>query len=122
MFDIAASAYHAVEDTRMCRNIKLLYNFQPPATDGEIRASALQYVRKVSGMRTPSKANEAAFTRAVEAITEITRGLLLRELETGAAPRDRAVEQQRARERGRKRAARIRATLAAEASGEANAD
>ena len=95
----------------MCRNIKLLYNFEPPATREEIEASALQYVRKVSGMRKPAKANAAAFERAVREITAITERLLLEELETNAGPRDREVEKARAKERGRKREARMRAQL-----------
>lgn len=98
----------------MCRNIKLLYNFAPPATEEEIRASALQYVRKVSGMRQPSQRNQEAFDDAVEQITEITRRLLLERLETAADPRDREQERARARERGRKREARMRAELAGE--------
>lgn len=98
----------------MCRNIKLLYNFEPPASDDEIRASALQYVRKVSGMRNPSKANQAAFEDAVDAITEITRRLLVEQLTTTADPRDREVEAERARARGRQRDERMRRTLAAE--------
>ncbi|MCB9760891.1 MAG: DUF2277 domain-containing protein [Alphaproteobacteria bacterium] len=96
----------------MCRNIKLLFNFEPPATEAEIRASALQYVRKVSGMRQPAAANQAAFDRAVEEITAITTRLLLEELDTRAAPRDREVEAQRARERGRQRDAAILARAA----------
>lgn len=87
----------------MCRNIKLLHNFEPPATEEEIRASALQFVRKVSGMRQPSQANTAAFDQAVDAITAITRQLLLEQLETNSPARDREVERERARERGRKR-------------------
>lgn len=83
----------------MCRNIKTLYNFEPPATDEEIHASALQYVRKVSGFTRPSKANEAAFDRAVLEVTRITRALV-DSLETKAAPRDRQVEAARARARG----------------------
>jgi len=98
----------------MCRNIKLLYNFEPPATEEEIRASALQYVRKVSGMRKPSQANQEAFDAAVEEITDITRRLLLEQLETSADPRDRDEERRRARERGRQREARMRAKIAAE--------
>ena len=90
----------------MCRNIKLLYNFEPPATEDEIHASALQYVRKVSGMHTPSAANRAAFERAVAEVTAVTRRLLLDELQTLAHPRDRLVEAERARERGRAREAR----------------
>lgn len=98
----------------MCRNIKLLYNFEPPATDDEIRACALQYVRKVSGMRKPSQANEAAFEAAVDGIAALTRTLLLEQLETRSPPRDREVEAARARERGRKRDAQQRARLLAE--------
>lgn len=98
----------------MCRNIKLLYNFEPPATADEIRASALQYVRKVSGMRQPAAANRAAFERAVDEVTAITTRLLLEDLSTAAAPRDRAVEAERARQRGKKRDARMRERLARE--------
>ena len=86
----------------MCRNIKTLHNFEPPATDDEIRAAALQYVRKVSGSQTPSKANEAAFARAVDEITHVTQHLLA-ELVTTASPRDRDVEAARARARAEKR-------------------
>ena len=89
----------------MCRNIKRLYNFTPPATPVEIEASALQYVRKVSGMRDPSAANREAFERAVEEITAITRRLLLEQLETTARARTREDEAERARERGRRREA-----------------
>lgn len=95
----------------MCRNIKLLYNFEPPATEEEIYASALQYVRKVSGMRKPSKQNEDAFQNAVDEITAITRRLLLDQLETQAPTRDREVERARAKERGKQREARIRAEI-----------
>ena len=70
---------------QMCRNIRTLYNFEPPATEEEIRAAALQFVRKVSGFKRPSKANEAAFHSAVEAVAEASRDLL-RSLETNAAP------------------------------------
>jgi hypothetical protein len=86
----------------MCRNIKPLFNFEPETTDPEIRASALQYVRKVSGYNKPSKANEAAFEHAVEQVSSITRQLL-DSLITEAAPRDRDVEAERARERAAKR-------------------
>ena len=96
----------------MCRNIKRLYNFEPPATEEEIHASALQYVRKVSGMSKPSGANAEAFKRAVAEITAITRRLLLEELHTAAPKRDREVEAERARERGRKREARMLEKLA----------
>jgi hypothetical protein len=86
----------------MCRNIKTLHNFEPPATEDEVRAAALQYVRKISGSTKPSKANEAAFERAVEAVAHASMRLLS-ELVTTAAPRNREVEAERARERGRKR-------------------
>jgi hypothetical protein len=75
----------------MCRNIKTLYNFSPPATEDEIRASALQFVRKLSGFTHPSKANEAAFTRAVDQVTKAAEELL-GSLVTMAPPRDREVE------------------------------
>jgi hypothetical protein len=86
----------------MCRNIKTLHNFEPPATDQEIRAAALQYVRKISGSAKPSKANEAAFERAVDEISEASTRLLS-QLVTSAAPRDREVEAARARARAQKR-------------------
>jgi len=86
----------------MCRNIKTLHNFEPPATEDEVRAAALQYVRKVSGSQKPSKANEAVFERAVEEVAAITSRLLA-ELVTAAAPRDREVEAARARARAEKR-------------------
>jgi hypothetical protein len=82
----------------MCRNIKTLYNFAPPATDDEIRASALQFVRKLSGMNSPSKANEAAFNRAVEQVSKAAHDLL-GSLVTMAPPRDRAVEAAKAKAR-----------------------
>jgi hypothetical protein len=86
----------------MCRNIKTLHNFEPPATGDEVRAAALQYVRKISGSTKPSKANETAFERAVEEVTA-TSLRLLSELVTTAAPRDREVEAARARARAEKR-------------------
>jgi hypothetical protein len=86
----------------MCRNIKTLHNFEPPATKDEVHAAALQYVRKVSGSTKPSKANEAAFERAVDEIAHVTRHLLA-ELVTTASPRDREVEAARARARAEKR-------------------
>ncbi len=86
----------------MCRNIHTLFNFEPPATEHEVRAAAEQYVRKVSGFTKPSKANEDAFGRAVDEVAEATRRLL-GELVTNAAPRDREVEAERARERAKKR-------------------
>ena len=86
----------------MCRNIKTLHNFEPRATEDEIRAAALQYVRKVSGSTKPSKVNEAAFERAVDEVAHITQHLLA-ELVTTASPRDREVEAARARARAEKR-------------------
>ncbi len=86
----------------MCRNIRTLHNFEPPATEDEVRAAALQYVRKVSGSTKPSKANELAFGRAVDEIATIT-SRLLRELVTAAPPRDRELEAARARARAEKR-------------------
>jgi hypothetical protein len=86
----------------MCRNIKTLANFEPPATDDEVHASALQYVRKISGFTRPSQANAAAFERAVAEVAEISRRLLA-ELTTTAPPRDREVEAARARARAAER-------------------
>ena len=88
----------------MCRNIKALYNFDPPATEEEIRASALQYVRKVSGFNKPSAANAEAFERAVDAVTAAS-SVLLGELTTSAAPKDREAEEAKRRERWEKRQA-----------------
>ena len=86
----------------MCRNIKTLANFEPPATDDEIRASALQFVRKLSGTSRPSRANEEAFDRAVEEVTAAARRLI-GSLTTSAPPRDRGEEARKARERSRVR-------------------
>ena len=86
----------------MCRNIRTLHNFEPPATEEEIEAAALQYVRKISGTTKPSKANEAAFARAVEEVAAASSRLLAA-LVTHAPPRDREVEAVRARERAAKR-------------------
>lgn len=86
----------------MCRNIKTLANFDPPATDDEIRASALQFVRKLSGATRPSRVNEAAFEQAVDEVTAAAR-TLVHSLHTNAQPRNRAVEIQKARERTRER-------------------
>ena len=80
----------------MCRNIKTLFNFEPPATEEEIRASALQFVRKLSGFTRPSKANEVAFDRAVEEVADVARHLIA-SLETNAPPRDREIEAAKAR-------------------------
>ena len=82
----------------MCRNIRTLHNFEPPATEGEVQAAALQYVRKVSGATKPSKANEQAFARAVAEIAAVTQRLL-DELVTAAPPRDREVEAAKAKAR-----------------------
>lgn len=86
----------------MCRNIRTLANFEPPATEDEVRAAALQFVRKLSGTTQPSRANEAAFERAVDEVTAAARRLLA-DYETRAAPRDREEEAQKARERTRQR-------------------
>jgi hypothetical protein len=86
----------------MCRNIKTLHNFEPPATEDEVRAAALQYVRKISGSTRPSKANEAAFEQAVDEVTRVSSRLLAA-LVTSAEPRNRAVEAERARERAQAR-------------------
>ena len=86
----------------MCRNIKTLFNFEPPATREEVHASALQFVRKLSGFNRPSAANAAAFNRAVADVSDIARRLL-EELETNAPARDREIEAEKARERSRAR-------------------
>ena len=86
----------------MCRNIKTLANFEPPATEDEVRASALQFVRKLSGTTRPSRVNEAAFNLAVDEVTDAARRLIA-SLHTTAAPRDREEEMRKAKERSRKR-------------------
>jgi hypothetical protein len=86
----------------MCRNIRTLFNFEPPATEDEIRASALQFVRKLSGFNKPSQANAAAFERAVEEVSDVARRLLA-SLATTAPARDRAVEAEKARARSAER-------------------
>jgi hypothetical protein len=86
----------------MCRNIRTLHNFEPPATEDEIQASALQYVRKISGSTKPSQANAEAFERAVEAVAAVTRQLLS-ELTSAAPPKDREVEAAKARARAQQR-------------------
>ena len=86
----------------MCRNIRTLANFEPPASDDEIRAAALQFVRKLSGTTRPSRANEAAFARAVDEVAAAAQRLI-QSLETMAAPRDRETEARKARERARQR-------------------
>jgi hypothetical protein len=86
----------------MCRNIKTLFNFEPPATEAEIQAASLQFVRKLSGMNKPSQANRAAFDTAVERVTAVARDLLANMI-TDAEPRDRAIEAMRAKLRAAKR-------------------
>ena len=93
----------------MCRNIKTLYNFEPPATEDEVRAAALQFVRKVSGFTSPSKANHAAFSDAVDQITAVA-DQLLRSLTTTAQPRDRVQEAEKARHRASQRFGSDRST------------
>jgi hypothetical protein len=90
------------EETTMCRNIKTLFNFEPPATEDEIQASALQFVRKLSGFNKPSQANEAAFERAVAEVSASARRLLA-SLHTHAPARDREIEAEKARERSKQR-------------------
>jgi hypothetical protein len=92
----------AREEPAMCRNIKTLFNFEPPATEDEIRASALQFVRKLSGYTHPSKANEVAFNRAVDDVTASARQLLA-SLATSQPPRDRVIEANKARARAKLR-------------------
>ncbi len=86
----------------MCRNIKTLFNFEPPATNDEVRAASLQFVRKLSGFTKPSRANEEVFERAVDEVSQIAEALLA-ELVTNAAPRDREVEAAKARARAAER-------------------
>jgi hypothetical protein len=87
----------------MCRNIRTLYNFEPPATEDEIRAAALQYVRKISGFNRPSRANAECFERAVDAVADVSRELLA-ELSTSAPPKDREREAEKRRARYRQAA------------------
>jgi hypothetical protein len=90
----------------MCRNIRTLHNFEPPATDEEVRAAALQYVRKISGSTRPSRANAEAFEQAVDEVADVSRRLLA-SLVTSAPPRDREVEAARARARADARFGRV---------------
>jgi hypothetical protein len=90
----------------MCRNIKTLFNFEPPATEDEIRAASLQFVRKLSGFNTPSKANHAAFDAAIEEVTAAASRLLV-SLETNAVPRDREIEAEKAKLRSAERFGRV---------------
>lgn len=94
------------EARRMCRNIRPLNNFAPPATDDEVRAAAMQYVRKIGGATKPSSANEEAFARAVEAVTAASRELI-DSLVTTAPPKNREIEAEKARERSRQRYAKV---------------
>ena len=89
----------------MCRNIRTLFNFDPPATDDEVRAASLQFVRKLSGFSKPSQANEAAFARAVDDVAAAAR-VMFESMSTTASPRDREVEAEKARERSRQRFSR----------------
>jgi len=86
----------------MCRNIRTLFNFEPPATEEEIRASALQFVRKISGFTNPSRANEAAFSRAVDEVSDAARRLIS-QLETTSTPKDRQTEALKARAKAKAR-------------------
>ena len=95
-------------ETTMCRNIRTLFNFDPPASDEEIRASALQFVRKLSGFARPSKANEAAFDQAVDEVADAAQRLI-DSLQTNAPPRDREEEAAKARARAAQRYAKARA-------------
>ncbi len=90
----------------MCRNIRTLYNFDPPATEPEIRAAALQFVRKISGFNAPSKANEPAFARAVDEVAAAAKALIA-SLETSSPPKDREIETQKLRERSKARFVRV---------------
>ena len=104
MVDVATPArgdYHQI----MCRNIRVLYNFEPPTTEDEVRAAALQYVRKVSGLRAPSVGDAEVFARAVDEVTATTERLL-RSLRARTAVRTRELEREKARARGERRAAR----------------
>ena len=101
-FEGEAFSDNPIEVTLMCRNIKTLFNFEPPVTDEEIRAAALQFVRKLSGFNKPSKANEAAFLAAIDEIAAVS-GNLLSSLETNAEPRNREEEAAKARARAAQR-------------------
>jgi hypothetical protein len=98
----APSLLQKAPEIPMCRNIRTLFNFEPPASDEEIRASALQFVRKLSGFAHPSKANQDAFDRAVDEVTEVATRLL-NSLQTSAPTRDREEEAAKAKERSRQR-------------------
>jgi hypothetical protein len=98
MVEAKEQRYHLAGGYDMCRNIRTLFNFEPPATDEEIRAASLQFVRKLSGFNAPSKANEAAFNRGIEETFQVARRLI-DSLITSTPPRDRAVEAARAKAR-----------------------
>ena len=98
----AAPSTQTCEDKAMCRNIKTLFNFEPPATDDEVRAAALQYVRKISGYPKPSASNQVAFEQAVDEVTRVTRRLV-DSLTTAQPPKDRQVEADKARARAQRR-------------------
>ena len=98
----------------MCRNIRMLFNFEPPASDEEIRAAAVQYVRKVTGATRPSRANTAAFDRAIDEIEAVTRRLVRDDFLVLSPPRSRVVEAEKAKARGQKREERVRARIQAE--------
>jgi hypothetical protein len=100
--DLSRAVRPRVKEKPMCRNIKTLFNFEPPATEDEIQASALQFVRKLSGFNKPSQANEAAFERAVAEVSETARRLLT-SLQTHSPARDREIEAEKAKERSRLR-------------------
>lgn len=102
VFGLLEPGAFRVHNCRMCRNIRPLFNFAPPATEEEIRAAALQYVRKVSGVQKPSQTNQAEFERAVDEVAEVTRHLVDR-LVTNAPPRDREEERLKAKARNIRR-------------------
>jgi hypothetical protein len=101
----------------MCRNIRMLFNFEPPASDEEIRAAAVQYVRKVTGATRPAKANTAAFDRAIDEIEAITRRLVRDDLIVLGPVRSREVEAEKAKVRGQKREERVRVKVLGEQAG-----
>jgi hypothetical protein len=99
---ISPANFIEFQEAAMCRNIKTLFNFEPPATDEELRAASLQFVRKLSGFNKPSQANEAAFNQAVDDVAAVAR-VLMESLSTNANPRDRTAEADKAREPSRMR-------------------
>jgi len=107
----APPPFYQWSQLNMCRNIKMLFNFEPPVTDDEIRAASLQFVRKISGFSKPSKANEAAFLAAIDEVAGAS-GRLLRSLETNAPPKSREEEAAKAKARGAERFSRSQAAPA----------